>query len=125
MIFFSCSHSFEPTVPDFKPSVIADYLSKFSPSFIVGFVQHLTDLLYNRLLQQADLRGPVQRIRHGSKDREKLIINVFSSIKVSLLQRQPEKSLLPGRNGKIRHTYCTVLVLVSPRLCQRLFMHQD
>lgn len=52
--------------PDFKPSIIANNLSKFSPSFSAGFVQHLTQPLHNRLLQRVDLRGPFQRVRHDS-----------------------------------------------------------
>lgn len=53
--------------PDFEASVIANYLSKFSPSFIARFIQHLTEPPHNRLLQQADLHGPFQTIRHGGR----------------------------------------------------------
>lgn len=55
-------------LPDFKASVISDYVSQFSPSFAARLVQHLTEPPHQRLLQQAHPRRSVVRtIRHGNQ----------------------------------------------------------
>lgn len=68
---------FDPSLPDFETSVIADYVSKFSPSPAAGSVQHVAEPPRHWLPDQVDLRGPVQSLRHGSRQ-EMFTINAFS-----------------------------------------------
>lgn len=98
------------SLPDSEPSVIGDYLSQPPPSLIAGFVQHLAELLHQRLLQQAEPGGPVQSIRHGVQP-HRFTFDVFSPgleslvcYSLELISPHGNKSdLLPERNLKERY----------------------
>lgn len=117
--------------PDFKPSFTADYLSKFPPSFAVGLVQHLAELLHHRLLQRVDLRGAVQRLRHGQKQPEPLSTRFYPSGNTSAAaarsspqdNNKKKKCLLPGKTDKSDTDTPTALSWVFR--CQRVRVRQD
>lgn len=102
---------FDPSLPDFEASVITDYVSKFSPSPAAGSVQHLAEPPHHWLPDQVDLRGPVQSLRHGSRQ-EMFTINAFSlrlqALALHLTSTQNKSTSWKNTWKWYWHTYCSV-----------------